>query len=144
MSQRAISAYEIGRRQPSLPPLMRLVDATGSRLELEVRQLSTARPRVLEGQLGRRLRSSRAAVTETAERHGFANVRVFGSVARGEETAGSDIDLLVDLPEGAGLFAISRLQREFEELLGARVEIVLVSDLKPDVRTNVARDLVAR
>ena len=143
VSQSVISAYESGRRQPSLPTLMRLVDATGSRLELEVRQPSTARPRVLGGQLGRRLRSSRAAVTEAAARHGFANVRVFGSVARGEETAESDIDLLVDIPDGAGLFAIARLQRELEELLGARVEIVPASDLKPDVSSNVARDLVA-
>ena len=55
----------------------------------------------------------------------------------------SDIDLLVDIPDGAGLFAIARLQRELEELLGARVEIVPASDLKPDVSTNVARDLVA-
>ncbi len=82
-------------------------------------------------------------MTEAAARHGVANVRVFGSVARGEEAAESDVDLLVDLSDGAGLFAIARLQRELEELLGARVEIVPASDLEPEVSINVARDLVA-
>ncbi len=143
VSQKVISAYESGRHQPSLPTLMRLVEATGSRLEVAVRQPSTARPRQLGGQLGRRLRSRRAEVTEAAARHGVANVRVFGSVARGEEAAESDVDLLVDLSDGAGLFAIARLQRELEELLGARVEIVPASDLEPEVSINVARDLVA-
>lgn len=49
-------------------------------------------------------------MTEAAARHGFSNVRVFGSVARGEETADSDIDLLVDIPDGAGLFAIAAIR----------------------------------
>lgn len=143
VTQSVISAYESGRRQPSLPTLIRLVEATGSRLEMTVRQPSTASPRRLGGQLGQRLRSRRVEVTEAATRHGVSNVRVFGSVARGDETADSDVDLLVDLPEGAGLFTIARLQRELEEILGARVEIVPASDLKPHVKTKVERDLVA-
>jgi uncharacterized protein len=112
-------------------------------IELTVRQPVTTHPRRLGGQLGRKLRSGRVEVTQAATRHGVSNVRVFGSVARGEETADSDVDLLVDLPEGAGLFTIARLQRDLEEILGARVEIVPASDLKPDVKTNVERDLVA-
>ena len=137
------SAYESGRRQPSLPTLVRLVEATGGSLEMAVRPASTANPGRLGGQLGQRLRSRRAEVTAAATRHGVSNLRVFGSVARGDETDDSDIDLLVDLPEGAGLFTIARLQRELEEILGARVEIVPANDLKPDVKTNVERDLVA-
>jgi hypothetical protein len=69
-------------------------------------------------------------------------VRVFGSVARGEDTADSDIDLLVDLPVGASLFTVARLQRDLEVILGARVEIVPAGDLKPRVKENIEQDLV--
>jgi uncharacterized protein len=143
VSQSVISAYEAGRRQPSLPTLARLIEATGSRLEVRVQRPLTTNPRPLRGQLGQRLRAQRDDVTAAATRHGASNVRVFGSVARGEEMADSDVDLLVDLPDGAGLFLLARLQRELEEILHARVEVVPASDLKPAVRANVERDLVA-
>jgi uncharacterized protein len=142
VSQSVISAYEAGRRQPSLPTLARLIGATGSRLEVRLQRPPT-NPRPLGGQLGQRLRAQRDDVTAAATRHGASNVRVFGSVARGEEMADSDVDLLVDLPDGAGLFLLARLQRELEEILHARVEVVPASDLKPAVRANVERDLVA-
>jgi uncharacterized protein len=143
VTQSVISAYESGRRQPSLPTLTRLVEATGCGLEIAVRPQPPTSPRRLGGHLGRRLRSKREEVAAAVGRHGASNVRVFGSVARGEETAESDVDLLVDLPEGASLFTIARLQRELEEILGARVEIVPASDLKPGVKANVEQDLVA-
>jgi uncharacterized protein len=143
VSQSVISAYEAERRQPSLPTLVRLVEATGGRLETSVRRSDADPPRRLGGRLGQRLQARRTEVIAAAARHGVANVRVFGSVARGVETADSDIDLLVDLPDGASLFSIARLQRELEEILRARVEIVPASDLKPDVRTTVDGDLVA-
>jgi uncharacterized protein len=82
-------------------------------------------------------------VTAAAARRGVSNVRLFGSVARGEEAADSDIDLLVDLPDDASLFTVARLQRDLEEILGAHVEIVPAGDLKPTVRANVERDLIA-
>jgi hypothetical protein len=92
--------------------------------------------------LGHRLRSHRDELRKIAARYGVVNVRVFGSVARGEDTADSDIDLLVDLPPGASLFTVARLQRDLEAVLGSRVEIVPAGDLKPRVAQNVEQDLV--
>jgi predicted nucleotidyltransferase len=69
-------------------------------------------------------------------------LRVFGSVARGEDRADSDVDLLVDLPEHMSFFGLARLQSELESILGARVDLVPSQDLKPDVRSHVDLDLV--
>ncbi|MGI8626567.1 MAG: nucleotidyltransferase family protein [Geodermatophilaceae bacterium] len=79
---------------------------------------------------------------ETAGRHGAHNLRIFGSVARGEDRADSDIDLLVDLDEGVGLVKLAGLERELSELLGRRVDVVPAEGLKPVVRSKVDRDLV--
>ncbi len=142
MTQSVISAYETGRRQPSLQMLQRLVRATGGELEVSVRPVGN-RPEPMGGALGRTLRCRRCEIEEVAAKHGVTNLRVFGSVARGEDTRDSDVDLLVDLPDGFSLFSVARLQRDLEELIGARVEVVPASDLKPGVRANVERDLVS-
>ena len=59
-----------------------------------------------------------------AERYGISNVRIFGSVARGDSHAGSDIDFLVDIPREATLFDLSRFRRELAALLGVEVDVV--------------------
>jgi predicted nucleotidyltransferase len=71
------------------------------------------------------------------------NLRVFGSVARGEDRAGSYVDLLADLPPGMGLLGLGRVQAELEAILGARVDLVPANDLKPAVRERVEPELVA-
>jgi predicted nucleotidyltransferase len=81
--------------------------------------------------LGRRLRRHRRAVIEIAGRRGARNMRVFGSVARGEDTDTSDVDLLVDLDEGVGVVSLAGLRRELAELLGVDVDVVPVVALKP-------------
>ena len=141
VTQSVVSAYESGRRQPSLPMLARLVEAAGSELEMTVRPVALRRRR-LGGALGRKLRSHRDELRAAAASYGVANVRVFGSVARGEDTADSDIDLLVDLPPGASLFTVARLQRDLEAILDAHVEIVPAGDLKPRVKEKIKQDLV--
>jgi predicted nucleotidyltransferase len=101
------------------------------------------RPTVeLAGVLGRRVRRHRREISAIAARYGARNVRVFGSVARGAERSDSDIDVLVDLPDGTGLFTLGRLRRELEDLLGAPVDVVPAEGLKPDVRARIAADLV--
>lgn len=98
----------------------------------------------LSGPLGRRIRDLRPKLIAIAQRHGFSNIRLFGSVARGEERADSDIDLLVDPPtDGVGLLGLARFQRDVEQLLGAPVEIVLDVELRPRVAKRVRRELVA-
>lgn len=66
-----------------------------------------------------------------AERYGASHVRLFGSVARGEEVEGSDVDLLVDLREGVTLFALARMRTELAGLLGTEVDVVSAAALLP-------------
>ena len=68
---------------------------------------------------------------------------VFHSAAERLAGADSDVDLLADLPPGMGLLGLGRVQAELEAILGARVDLVPASDLKPAVRARVEPDLVA-
>ena len=133
VTQSVVSAYESGARQPSVPMLERLVAATGFDLELRVGPRQATR----RGPLARRLRQEGKHVAAIAGRHGLTNVRVFGSVARGQEQPESDIDLLVDVDPEVGMFELARCQAELEALLGAPVDLVPASDLKPGVSVEV-------
>jgi hypothetical protein len=143
VAQPVISAYESDRREPSLVMLAKLVEATGYRLAVEV----VPGPRPVQGlpdtRLGRRLRRHRRAVIEIAGRRGASEVRVFGSVARGEDTEASDIDLLVDLDEGVGVVSLAGLRRELTEVLGVEVDVVPVVALKPGIRDEVLAEAIA-
>jgi predicted nucleotidyltransferase len=66
------------------------------------------------------------------------NLRLFGSVARGQDTPGSD----ADLPPGMRLFGLGRVQEELEAIVGTRVDLVPAGDLKPAVPARAERDLV--
>jgi uncharacterized protein len=68
---------------------------------------------------------------------------VFGSVARGDDHADSDVDLLADLPPGLSLYGPGRVEADLEAILGARVDLIPAADLKPAVRERVERDMVA-
>jgi uncharacterized protein len=142
VTQSVISAYESGDREPSLPTLVRLVEATGGELDVQVRP-ARSKLRRLTGPVGRRVRQQRREIKRVAERHGISNVRVFGSVARGEDRSDSDVDLLVDLSPGVGLFTLARLQRELEQLLSARVDLIPDDGLKPAGEGTVHSEAVA-
>ncbi|WP_211355033.1 helix-turn-helix domain-containing protein [Blastococcus colisei] len=142
-TQSAISAYESGRRQPSLPVLLGMLAATGHVLEGSLVAAEPARPAPLAGVLGRRVHRHRREITSIAARYGARDVRVFGSVARGTERTDSDIDLLIDLPAGTGLFALGSLRHDLEELLATRVDVVPADRLKPEVRARIDADLVS-
>lgn len=142
VAQSVISAYESGRREPALSTLARIVAATGQRLTVG---LETAEPDVRglpDTRLGRRLRQRRAALISAAESHGASNLRVFGSVARGEDGPDSDIDLLVDLAPGTGLFGLSMLERELKQILNVDVDLSPVDSLKPRVRVDAEREAI--
>ena len=78
-----------------------------------------------------------------AARRGARNVRVFGSVARGEDTDNSDIDLLVDLDPGVGLVSLAGLHRELADLLDVHDDVVPAATLKPAVRDEVLNEAIA-
>ena len=77
-----------------------------------------------------------------AERHRASNLRVFGSVARGEDGPHSDVDLLVDLAPGTGLFSLAGLERELEEILDVDVDLSSADSLKPRVRSDAEREAI--
>ena len=142
VTQSVISAYESGQRQPSLPALARLVNAAGFELTLGLRR-PPGRLRGLSGPVGRRVRRHRKDLVAAAAARGVSNLRVFGSVARGEDRPGSDVDLLADLPPELSLFGLSRLEADLEAILGTRVDLIPAADLKPGVRERVESDLIA-
>lgn len=137
ITQSVVSAYESGRREPSLPVLLGLVAATGHSLEGALVPATSADPPPLSGPLGRRVRRHRAQIKRIAASHGAGHVRVFGSVARGTERADSDVDLLLDLSQDMGLFALGRLRRDLEDLLRAPVDVVPAAGLKAEALAEV-------
>lgn len=80
---------------------------------------------------------------EIVGRRGASNTRVFGSVARGDDTDASDVDLLVDLDEGVGVVSLAGLRRELAELLGVDVDVVPATTLKPGIRDQVLAEAIA-
>lgn len=142
VTQSVISAYESGTRQPSLPMIERLVKATGYELDVRVRDTPFALE-ALSGPLGQRLKQHRLEVVAIAAEHHVTDLRVFGSVARGEETETSDVDLLVDVAEGVGLFDLARLEARLERLINARIDLIPSDGLKPEVEVAIHPDLVA-
>ena len=77
------------------------------------------------------LRAKRKEILDLADRHKAEQVRVFGSVARGEATARSDVDLLVHFRSGASLLDLIGLQQEASDLMQARVDIVSDDVISP-------------
>lgn len=66
----------------------------------------------------------RTEVLATLTQYGVTNVRIFGSVARGDDESDSDVDLLVDLPLAIGLFKRGRITQDLEDILGCKVDLV--------------------
>jgi predicted nucleotidyltransferase len=85
----------------------------------------------------------REDVRRIAAAHGAGNVRVFGSVGRGEQGASSDLDLLVDMAEGRSLFDVIALSNDLEESLGVEVDVVTEAGLSPYIRDRVLGEAVA-
>ena len=81
--------------------------------------------------------SHKDAVLRIARSIGAQNVRVFGSVLRGEDADGSDLDLLVDVPRGTTLLDMERLQAALEDELGISVDVVAAGDLPSSLRSRV-------
>jgi predicted nucleotidyltransferase len=83
------------------------------------------------------LNARRAAVKRTLARHGLTNPRVFGSVARGEDTEASDLDLLVDARGGTSLLDLVKAKHALEDVLRVPVDLVTLDDLPESHRTAV-------
>lgn len=89
------------------------------------------------------VRSKRSKILQIAARHGARNVRLFGSVARGEARRGSDVDFLVELEEGRSLLDHAALILELEHLLKRPVDVASERGLRPPVKERVLREAIA-
>ena len=112
VAQPNIAAYETGQRAPSASMVARL------------RAAAPPRP-------SRVVADHRAEILALAREHKAAHVRVFGSVARGEDVSGSDLDLLVTFEPGATIYDLAELVDALEDLTGLRVDVVSEGGLRP-------------
>lgn len=83
------------------------------------------------------LRLRRDSLLALAAARGASRLRVFGSVARGQDHEGSDVDLLVDMPAGASLLALVGLQQELQDALGTSVDLCTERELHPMLRERI-------
>jgi hypothetical protein len=88
------------------------------------------------------IQAKRDEIVQICEKHGGYNVRLFGSVARGEADEESDIDFLVDLGKNFSPWFPVRLIRELEELLGHQVDVVTVTGLKERIKDRVLKEAI--
>lgn len=89
------------------------------------------------------LRVKREEILQIAAKHGARRVRIFGSVARGEADAASDLDLLVEMDPGRSLLDLGGLLMDLQDLLGCRVDVVTEKGLRKRIRDRVLREAVA-
>lgn len=92
-------------------------------------------------ELGYRLVEHKAEVLRVLASAKIQNPAVFGSVARGTDTAISDIDLLVDIPDDLGLFGLAKVEAELSVILNTRVELTPRELLKPETLATAIQDL---
>jgi uncharacterized protein len=85
----------------------------------------------------------RDAIVRLGERFGVRSIRVFGSVARGEATSNSDLDLLVDVERGRGYFDMAGFALGVEDELGVLTQVATPGGLKLRIRDRVLREAVA-
>ncbi|MDD2903262.1 MAG: nucleotidyltransferase family protein [Syntrophales bacterium] len=88
------------------------------------------------------LKEKRQEILLLASRHGASNVRVFGSVARGEADAASDLDVLVDLEPGRSLLDLGGLLMDLQQLLGREVDVVTAKGLRARIRERVLKEAI--
>ena len=120
MSQQEI-ARQIGRSQPEVSRLLRFHGTTP---------------------LAKQLRTARREVIETVKAAGGSNVRVFGSVATGQEHEGSDIDLLFRMDQPLGLMDLAGLEIELGTILHADVDLVPDTNIRPTMRERILSEAV--
>jgi uncharacterized protein len=85
----------------------------------------------------------RTRILDLAATRGARNVRVFGSLARGDGGPGSDVDLLVDFEAGRSLFDLASLSMDLEKTLGCKVDVVSSRGLRHRLKDEVMRDAIA-
>lgn len=123
MSQREI-ATALGISQPAVSQQLRAAS-----------DLSSVHPEKM-------IEAAAPVLRRLAEDAGYGRLAVFGSVARGEATGDSDIDLLVEAPEGTSSFEFIRFKQSLEQVLGRHIDLVDYGGLKPRLDDDIRREAV--
>lgn len=90
-----------------------------------------------------RVKANAMAIREIVQRHSAANPRVFGSTARGEDGADSDIDILVDMQPMMSIFDLLHIQDDLQSLLGGDIDVVVDSNIPDGARDAIMREAIA-
>lgn len=86
------------------------------------------------------IEAHREELRALARRYGIRSIKVFGSMARGDASAESDVDLLVETTPDVSGFALGSLLMDAQDLLGRRVDVVTPASLHPSIRARVLRE----
>jgi predicted nucleotidyltransferase len=89
------------------------------------------------------LRDKREEVLRIAAEHGADDIRIFGSLARGESGPDSDVDVLIKLGLGRSLLDLIAIKQDLEDLLGCKVDVVTEAAISPYIREQVLREAVS-
>ena len=103
----------------------------------------TEKAHKLQGKAGEFARILRDQLPELGHRYGVKSLGIFGSYVRGEERDGSDLDLLVEFTETPDLFKFVALGRELSELLGVKVDLIMMRALKARIGERILEEVVA-
>ncbi len=123
MSQREIAA-ELGISQPAVSQQLKAAA-----------DLSEVDPQTLLG-------AAAPILKRVADERGYARLAVFGSVGRHRARPDSDLDLLVEVPEGTSSFGMIRFQQLLEQILGRDIDLISYGGLKPTLDDDIRRDAV--
>lgn len=129
LQRSVLSANESGVSQREIAKTLGVTQSAVSQMIAT----SRTRARLARGPVGRKLTEHRAEVLRLARSQGASNVRVFGSISRGEDDEDSDADLLVSMPGKLSMFTIAGLGMDLEELIGYPVDIIPEQLVKHDV-----------
>jgi predicted nucleotidyltransferase len=88
------------------------------------------------------IQNKREAILRIATQYGASNIRVFGSVARGEAGPESDIDVLIHLEPGRSLLDIVAIKQDLEELLRRKVDVLTESSISPYLRDRILKEAI--
>lgn len=92
--------------------------------------------------LNEKIQENRKEILSLAQKYGARNVRIFGSVARGEAREDSDIDVLVDLEPDRSLLDLGGFLMDLQHLLGCRVDVVTTKGLRERIRNRVLKESI--
>ena len=93
--------------------------------------------------IGKAIKSRREDILRIVAKYGVQDIRVFGSVARGQSDADSDLDVLVKLKPGYSLLDIIAIKQDLEDLLGCEVDVVTETAISPYIREAVLKEAVS-